>query len=159
MRSIKSIQFVFENCESFSIDVRYFGSFELSDFYTTINRFGCNCIAKINYVDTVVLEIFSEGNKKYAPFGFSDDVTTYFDRLRAYNDITRIEIVYSDNTSEEFYVDYEGDQFNKYQKSYTNKFGDLYIVISKDKDIFDFFDEDEINDKDVVTFNKNVILD
>ena len=40
-----------------------------------------------------------------------------------------------------------------------NKFGDFYIVISKDKDIFDFFDEDEINDEDIVSIYKDFILD
>ena len=40
-----------------------------------------------------------------------------------------------------------------------NKFGDLYIVISKGKSIFDFFDEEMINDEKLMQIEKTMVLD
>lgn len=157
MKSIKSIEFVFENCECFSIDAKYLGEFELSDIHQCIHRIASNCIAKMDCANTVAIEIFSEGNKEYSPFGVRDRDETLFDRFM-YHDITSIEIVYDDETSETYYVDYEGDEINEYQKNYMNNFGDMYIVISKDKGIFDFFDEDEINDEEIISFAKDMIF-
>ena len=37
---------------------------------------------------------------------------------------------------------------NEYQKNYLSDLGSLYIVISKDKGIADFFDFGAINDKE-----------
>lgn len=159
MKSVKSVEFVFENCECFSIDAKYFGTLKLSDFHLCIQRIAANAIVKMNCVGTVAMEIFSDGNKKYSPFGFEDKTDKCFDRLSKYNDITSIIIVYDDDTTEEYYVDYKGDEINEYQTNYMNKFGDFYIVISKDKNIFDFFDEDEINDEDIVSIYKDFILD
>lgn len=159
MKSVKSVEFVFENCECFSIDAKYFGTLKLSDFHLCIQRIAANAIVKMNCVGTVAMEIFSDGNKKYAPFGCEDEAEKCFDRLNMYHDITSIEIIYDDDTSETYYVDYEGDATNEYQKNYMNNFGDMYIVISKDKGISDFFDEDEINDEEIISFAKDMILD
>lgn len=165
MRDVKSIGFGFENCEYFSIDAKYFGAFQLTDFCTSIHRVASNAILKMNLVDTVVMEIFSEGNGQYKPFGVGDEVNNFFDRLQTYDDITSISVTYDDDTVEEYYVDYKEaveDQLgspNVYQHTYMNKFGDLYIIINKDKGIFDFFDEEEINDKDNLEFEKTMILD
>lgn len=165
MKDVKSIGFGFENCEYFSIDAKYFGAFQLTDFCRSIHRVGCNAILKMNLVDTVVMEIFSEGNGQYNPFGDEDEVNNFFDRLQTYDDITSISVTYDDDTVEEYYVDYKEeveDQLgspNVYQHTYMNKFGDLYIVISKDKGIFDFFDKEEINNKENIDFVKLMILD
>lgn len=159
MKRIKSIRFVFENCECFSIDAKYLGEFELSDIHKCIHRIAANCIAKMDCANTVAIEIFSEGNKEYSPFDvIRDEDETLFDRLNMYHDITSIDIIYDDDTSEMYYVDYEGDETNEYQKNYMNNFGDMYIVISKDKGIFDFFDEDEINDEEIISFAKDMIF-
>lgn len=165
MKDVKSIGFGFENCEYFSIDAKYFGAFELTDFFTSIYRASCNAIIKMNLIETVVMEIFSEGNGQYKPFGVGDEVNNFFDRLQTYDDITSISVTYNDDTVEEYYVTYKEEvegqlgSPNVLQHTYMNKFGDLYIVISKDKGIFDFFDKEEINNKENIDFAKLMILD
>ena len=165
MTDVKSIEFGFENCECFTIDAKYFGTLELMDFQTQIRRNACNSISKTNFVNTVAMEIFSEGNGDYHPFGIENEAMKFFDRLQEYNDIVDLTITYSDDTVESYYVDYdegEDDSLgapNINQHSYMNKFGDLYIVISKDKNIFDFFDEEMINDEKLMQIEKTMVLD
>lgn len=161
MKYVKSIGFGFENCEYFSIDEKYFGTLELTDFNACIQRIACNAVVKMECVDTVVMEIFSEGDDKYSSYG--EDMTK-FKRLNMYNDITSISVVYNDNSEEEYYVNYKEeveDQLgspNIYQSNYISNLGNLYIVISKDKGIFDYFNEEEINDKENIEFSKSIIL-
>lgn len=165
MEDVKSIEFGFENCECFTIDAKYFGTLELMDFETQIRRNACNSISKTNFVNTVAIEIFSEGNGDYHPFEIKNETMKFFDRLQEYNDIVDLTITYSDDTIENYYVDYDegGDDSlgapNINQHSYMNKFGDLYIVISKDKSIFDFFDEEMINDEKLMQMEKTMVLD
>lgn len=162
MDNVKSIGFGFENCEYFNIDAKYFGILELTDFRIHIQRIACNAILKMNCVDTVVMEIFSEGDNKYSSYG--EDVTK-FKRLNMYNDITSITVVYDDNSEEDYYVNYKDEvesqlgSPNVYQTTYMSKLGNIYIVISKDKGIFDYFNEEEINDKESIEFSKLMILD
>ena len=104
MKDVKSIEFGFENCECFTIDAKYFGTLELMDFETQIRRNACNSISKTNFVSTVAMEIFSEGNGDYHPFGIENETMKFFDRLQEYNDIVDLTITYSDDTIESYYV-------------------------------------------------------
>lgn len=162
MRRVKSIEFTFENCEYFSIDAKYFGALELTDFNTHIQRIASNVITKMNCVGTVAMEIFSEGDSKYSCFG--DEELTKFERLKNWNDITALTVVYEDDSEETYYVNYEEedeDQLsspNVLQRSKTNKFGDLYIIISESKCFTDFFDDEEINNEAYMEFAKDMIF-
>lgn len=166
MKDVKSIGFGFENCEYFSIDAKYFGELELTDFRTSIQRIACNSISKMNLVYSVAIEIFSEGNGKYHPFGIEDEEATFFNRLQKYNDITTISVIYDDDTVEDYYVYYqelvEGQlgSPNIWQDVRMNRFGDLYIVITDgSKSFSSFFDNEEINNEDTIKFAKTMILD
>ena len=163
MKDVKSIGFGFENCEYFSIDAKYFGAFQLSDINTRIQRVACNSISRVDCVDSVVMEIFSEGNGEYLS-GFGDEKVKFFDRIVAYNDITSITVIYDDDSEETYWVNYKEeveDQLgspNVYQQTEMNKFGDLYLVISP-KPMPHFFDDKVINDEDSISFSKIMILD
>lgn len=163
MKNVKSIGFGFENCEYFSIDAKYFGAFQLSDINTRIQRVACNSISRMDLVDSVVMEIFSEGNGEYLS-GFGDEKVKFFDRIVAYNDITSITVIYDDDSEETYWVNYKEeveDQLgspNVYQQTEMNKFGDLYLVISP-KPMPHFFDDKVINDEDSISFSKIMILD
>lgn len=160
MKHAKSIGFGFENCEYFSIDAKYFGTLKFTDINTRIQRLACNAVVKIECVDTVIMEIFSEGDDKYS--SYIEDMTK-FKRLNMYNDITSISVVYNDNSEEEYYVNYKEEvegqlgSPNAHQSNYISTLGNLYIVISKDKGIFDYFNEEEINDKETIEFSKNIL--
>lgn len=163
MKDVKSIGFGFENCEYFSIDAKYFGAFQLSDINTRIQRVACNSISRVDSVDSVVMEIFSEGNGEYLS-GFGDEKVKFFDRIVTYNDITSITVIYDDDSEETYWVNYKEeveDQLgspNMYQQTEMNKFGDLYLVISP-KPMPHFFDDKVINDEDSISFSKIMILD
>ena len=163
MKDVKSIGFGFENCEYFSIDAKYFGAFQLSDINTRIQRVACNSISRVDCVDSVVMEIFSEGNGEYLS-GFGDEKVKFFDRIVTYNDITSITVIFDDDSEETYWVNYKEeveDQLgspNVYQQTEMNKFGDLYLVISP-KPMPHFFDDKVINDEDSISFSKIMILD
>ena len=105
MRNVKSIEFVFENCECLEIEAKYFGGVHLEDIRTSIARIACNSIAKMQTVHSAVFEIFSEGNTEYAPFCNQSDKMVKFDRLAAWDDITQIIVHYEDNQEEVPYRD------------------------------------------------------
>ena len=159
MRNVKSIEFVFENCECLEIEAKYFGGVHLEDIKTSIARIACNSIAKMQTVHSAVFEIFSEANTEYAPFGNQSDKMVKFDRIAAWDDITQIIVHYEDDQEEVYYVDYDDDGNdglgapNKNQKSCISALGNLYLVIEKDKNIGDYFDEKEMENIPEFDFN------
>lgn len=159
MKHIESIEFVFENCECFSIDANYFGEFLIDDIHYSIQRIASNSIFKMAIADTIVIELFSEGDREYHPFG-ALETTTIFERLQKYNDITQVIIHYEDQTEETYFVNWaEGDEFeNKNQSICKSDLGNFYIVISEEKDFSTFFDTEYMNDKDYIDFAKEMII-
>lgn len=159
MKHIESIEFVLENCEGFSIDASYFGAFLIDDIHYSIQRIASNSIVKMAIADTIVIELFSEGDREYRPFGALEK-TTIFERLQKYNDITQIIVHYEDQTEETYFANWaEGDDFeNKNQNVCKSDLGNLYIVISEEKDFSTFFDTEYMNDKDYIDFAKGMII-
>lgn len=164
MKDVKCIEFVFENCESFEIEAKYFGGVQFEEIKTSIARIACNSIVKFQTAYSVVLEIFKEANIDYKPFG-SLEQQKMFDRITGWNDITQFIIHYTDNTEEAYFVDYDdGDDDslgapNKNQKTYISVPGNLYIVIEKDKELFDFFVKEEIDNSECIDCMKSMIID
>ena len=161
MKEVKSIELGFENCEIIEFPKNVLGDVIFDNFSFQVKRVASNSISKSNFVDTVVLEIFKEGDVDYAPFGFEDDKISKFKRVMAYRDITSVTIKYEDDSEEFYWVDYHTINDNlgeesDYQKSYISDLGNLYVVIDKEKDIEDFFDKEEINDEDVISFRKEM---
>ena len=163
MDNITKVEFVFENCESFEIEEKHFGSFQISNIETSIYRIACNAISKMTTAHTIALEIFSEANIEYNPFG-SLEANKKFDRITSWRDITSIILYYDDGKEESYYVDYIDEHEgalgteNVNQKSYISSLGNLYLVIASDKNIADFFDTDEIECKDSLDFSKTMIM-
>ena len=163
MKDIKSIEFVFENCEVFSIDACFFSDFSIENTEVRVNRIACNSISRYTVANTIAFCLFKEANRTYHIFDIEDEKTTYFDRLKV-GDITCINLTYEDDETESFYIDYkeENDALgapNLNQKVYESDLGDLYIVISEKNNIEDVFDMNEINDKEFVDFEKSMILE
>ena len=164
MKNIEKVEFVFENCESFEIDAKYFGQFHVENIYSAINRIACNSIAKMQIANTIAFEIFSEGNIPYSPFG-GQEQQNKFDRISAFSDITSIVLIYEDGSTEQYYVNYDdGGNYglgveNKNQKSYISTANNLYLIIQKDTDIFQFFNKEEIDDKEYIDSFKGMILE
>lgn len=164
MKHVKLVEFVFENCESFEIESKYFGGFQMDNITTSIARIACNSISKMQTVHTVVFEIFGEANVQYSAFGGAEKEYKLH-RISEWNDITQLTLHYDDGTKENFFVDYDDGgndglgAENKNQKSYISAPGNLYLVIEKDKDVFDYFDKDEVNNEESVESIRRMIMD
>ena len=154
---IKSIRFVFENCDFVIIDGKYIGMFKAANIRHSIARTACNYFDEYDTVSEFAIEVHKDADKKYKPFGCLEETST-FDRLRQYMDITQIDINIIDDNCEtktvKLWADWIGDDeyTNEAQHVYTSKPGNLYITIAKDKDIGDFFNQDKINDQHHVDF-------
>lgn len=171
---LKYITFCFENCDRITIDGKYIGDFVVKDIKTEIRRITTNAIDRIDIADTFAIEIHKDANKERYQFGQIDKPNwkqMTFDRLVKYSDITSIEFeLYDDCTTEteeenvytEYYfywVDWtsDSDEINDAQSNYVSKDGHLYIVISADKTIEDFFDKEDIDDSDYMDFHFDMI--
>lgn len=164
MKDVSSITLVFENCERITIPRKYIGIIHIEDINVEIARVACNSIARITSADTIALEIFSEGNVEHKPFGISQSPTEMvFSRIDECHDITAVDVTYTDGSSESFWTNYEAGSEdglgapNIFEKTMVSALGNLYIVIAEGKDIWDFFDEGDINDTDGMKFIKDML--
>lgn len=139
MSTVKEIDIIFENCETITIFPTDIGVFSIENIIEYITRDAVNSISKYKKSSLVVIEIFAKRiNSEYSPFGILSEKMLLKDRFQC-NDITGFEIRFSDNSTEEILVEYNGNEVNEYQKTLLGENGNLYIVISKDKNISDFF--------------------
>lgn len=162
---IKQIDFILENCEIVSIPGYYIGFIDINDIKTNISRVACNCVMEMRVCNDFAIEIHRDANKKYAPFDIDDPerITSTFDRLTKWRDITSIELTLTDNEyyDEDFdehietnkiFLHWTGDnEFeNAGQLCYINKSGDLYITVNDGKkSMYDVFGK-EIDDPECV---------
>lgn len=165
---LKYIEFVFENVDSIKIEGKYIGNFLVADLETSIKRIACNSIDKIDVANTVAIEIHKDANKERYQFDqthIEDFKQMSFDRIKNCDDITSIQFELEEDYVEEgqvpcvehydYYVNWTGDSeyANEAQKTYLSKDGNLYIVIADGKKLDDFFDLEEIEDKEYMDFH------
>ena len=160
MNELKELEITFENCEYMTIPRNIIGTFRIDGIHDVVSRLAINSICKYKVADTVVMELYKEGDTEYFPFGSLDEITK-FDRLTMYHDITRITVKYKDNTEETFIVKYEDESEtpgadNAYQKTYTSNLGNLYIVIDKNP-LDHWFAMEYINDSEQMDFEKDML--
>ena len=159
MKSIKSVEFVFENVECFSIDAKYFGVMDIGDFERRIERVASNCIADHTIAHKILFEIFAEADGKYDSYG-EDHMK--FKRILDCDDITHIEITYDDDTTDSILVDYDEGMDagalganNINQTSMLSDLGNLYICIWPGHRVKAEFPPREINDVDLIEEKKD----
>ncbi len=157
---IRSIEFVFENCEFIEFDAKYIGRFSLENITRSIRRIAVNAIKDITEVGDVVIEIFSEGNEDYSCYGSIP--AKKFNRILRHNDITRIVVHYNDGSDGEFFVNYDEGAFegklgapNIFQSTVLSSLGNLYIVISNDFSVTEMFDQSS-NDEQLMYHRKKL---
>ncbi len=150
---IKKIEIVLENCEVITIEGKYIGNFGCTDISYSIERFGCNCIDELKTCKDFYISIYRDSalNTEFnTTFGELNETRNPLKRILDYPDITSIYIYLTkdENNPKEFYVTWgDGEYDNEYQKSYMNKFGDLFIVVSEKLKLEDVFDMKRIEDE------------
>ena len=158
MKHVHSIDIVFENCERITLDAGDIGFIAIGAVKPFIKRVGCNSILEMNIVEEVAFELFSSCiSRLYNPFGLSNQYKIIRERLLEHNDITQLVIHYEDNSSAEFYVNWNGDMENNYQKSIVGKNGNFYLVISEYKNIIDYFPSEITDDVEKATVVSAII--
>lgn len=143
MNEIKSIEIVLENCEAIRIDRENLGYFNIDNIKRSISRMAMNSVSDYLSAEKIFIQISSKANN-HSSFIFTchEGEVTPFDRILKYSDITSVVVNYENETSEEIYVDWGGDSdyTNPYQSVAINeKTNDLYIVISKNDEVHEFF--------------------
>ena len=140
MKHIKKIELIFENCEHMDV-TNAVGDFYIGEVTKEVYRVASNAISTVNSANLINFQIYGNGEIKEYLF----DNIKPIDRLLEYNDITSIELTYTDDTVESFYPPYEGEELNDNQTMKMYK-GDVFIVISPDKTVDDIYTE-EIMDR------------
>ena len=112
--NIKSIDFIFENCEYMRIPIESFKSLEIEK--ANDDSYSLSCI--IEGVDKIQDSLYKE---YFNPF----------QRIVDYDDITSIEIRYKNGDVNNLYMIWEGDYSNFYQESYLLRFNKIKININE----------------------------
>lgn len=159
---LKSITFIFENCDTITIDGKYVGHFVVDNIKKSILRIAMNAIDKIDSAHTFVIEIHKNANVERFPFNNEklESKETVFKRL-SLGDITHIEFELIDRVEKEvcsfrYVVDWKDSQseyINAFQKSYVSDPGHLYIVIEEKGKIEKYFDLEQLNDEAYMDFH------
>lgn len=152
---LKSIRFIFENCETFEIDAAHIGEFYLDGIHHHFRRISPEVVMRVDEADDFAIEIFKEANEPYKRF--CDEDTMYkFDRILHYDDVTSIEVIFEEEkTTYNLKWDNPYQEENPvYQLSYLSYCGHLYLKVS-DKPLVAFFDTENLNDSTYMTYHRN----
>lgn len=156
---INKIEIVLENCEVITVDGKYIGDFSCEGIEHSISRVACNSIKESYTCKDFSMSIHRDcslNDIEEWTLGVSDIKRDPLKRINNYNDITSIYIYFTKDKEnpKQIYVKWGGDSDynNEYQKSYINKFGDLFIVVSEDLKLGDVFDMREIEDKNSINW-------
>lgn len=158
-REIEKVEIVLENCEVITVVGKYIGDFSCEDIKHSISRIACNSINESyickNFSMSIHRSCALNDNEEWT-MGTIDRKRNPLERINKYRDITSIYIYFSKDQENPkcIYVKWNDDceWSNYYQKSYINRLGDLFIVISKDLKLEDVFDLEEIEDEDFMGF-------
>jgi len=154
---IEKIEIILENCEMIIIEGKYIGDLSIEDIKYSIHRDACNSISEWLTCKELSMSINRNANldtEEIWTLGLTDNKRDQFARINNHSDITSIYIYFADNKVKHIYVPWneDSDYFNKYQKSHINNYGDLFILISKESELNDVFNLEEIEDKNNIDF-------
>jgi len=149
---IQKIIIILENCECITVEGKHIGDLNIKNISFSIRRVACNSIQKMYCCSEFAISIHADcslNKKSEWTLGEIDaEERDPIERLYKCNDITSVDIYFNTGECQQVFVPWneEDDYTNKYQKTYINKFGDLYIVVSKNTEFDDVFDREEIED-------------
>ena len=137
---VKNIELTFENMDYIEIPNQYFSNFSLENIETNIRRVAVNAIMRYQKARSVIFELRKEANEDFENFDRDMNMVDYngdtlFDRIIDYNDIVDINLIYEDDSSEKFAVEWDDECDDKYknklQISTITENGNLCVQIQK----------------------------
>ncbi len=142
---VKEIHLILENCEYVVVPTKHLAEVILSEIVHEITREAINSVTKSLKTKLVYLEVLKPEELKVYGFGEEFDDYTCKERINNGGDITGIQIIYQDDSSEHYWVEWnhESDYYNNYQKVEVSKEGILHLLIHKDKTLKQYLDEIE----------------
>lgn len=151
MREIKSVEMVFENCEGLDVPYSLIGLLELKGIETTMSmvaKYGKNLKeTKTCKEFAIALNRGLNGSKECYVTKWSTEKP--IDRIHAYQDIVSVTLKFEDGSEDEYYLDWKEDESNPfdngYQKSSMNSYGDLFIEVSSNEELY--FKDGVVDDK------------
>lgn len=158
MKEVKRIDLNLENCQIITVDKKYIGEFLCDGIRTSIQRMACNLIGQTISCSTFCISIHHDftSSKVQWVFGESNETHNPIKRIAAAPDIVSVTVYFEDDEANpvEIFVPWndDDDNDNRYQKSYINEQGDLFVVISEKLEIEDVFNMAEINNPEYMEF-------
>ena len=153
MKDVKKVDIILENTDYFSVPADKLLEFSIEDIKEKITRIGCNMIGKIRSSEKIIMLIDRTAN-------YVSEISKekYFERIKEYNDITSIEVFYSDGTSEVIFATWsdEDEYKNSFQETYIDK--DLYITIGENVKLNEVFKE-YFKDETLIDFSREMTLE
>lgn len=141
---VKEIHLVLENCEYVVVSTKYLPQIVLSEITHEITREAMNSVSKSLKVKSAYIEIIKPDTIKVNDL-FGDEEEDYVCKRRIVDggDITAIQVIYKDNSSEYYWVEWneEDEYYNSYQKVEISKEGNLHLLIQKDKTLKQYLNE------------------
>lgn len=132
---IKEVKIGFENCEVIKLPTTAFEQLLVQDIEQEVYRCACNAIGKFTKAE-IYFCLFKDADREHRVFENCNDVTTVFKRIGDGFDITDIELIYEDGTSEDIYAKWDGESeySNINQHSRITNRGDLKVYIGRNWD-------------------------
>ena len=142
MKDIKSIEFVFENCECVTIEAPYIGDVLIEGIETSIRRVAVNCINEYTSCKRFEVAISKEADVEIESYG---EKIRKLSRINDWDDVTSIFLKYEDGSEKEILVSWigEDDCNNEAQSSFIDKYGNLYLTINEEcQNVLDIYTDD-----------------
>lgn len=134
MKNLKSIEFIFENVESIVFDGKECKNIKIDEITESYDSFA-NSFRKRKKCKYFKALLNSKLDVEYLDKRLLDPKTTSpFKRMTEHKDIVVVMLYFNDGSGEGIEIDWcEGSEdVNKYQITYVNEDGDLYIEISEE---------------------------
>lgn len=146
-KTMKNFKFYFRNGETWTIDRRYIGDLWISKISTSYGRINGGEIQKIRPCEGFKIEILGEADHvNTEDINLGGLESGIFERALKYQDIEKMEIFFSDDTSELVYFPYKDKETpgqegldNLYQTTKKSSDNKLYIVIDAHKTVSDTY--------------------
>ncbi|MBS4749549.1 hypothetical protein KG091_00510 [Carnobacteriaceae bacterium zg-ZUI78] len=143
-KEMTHLKFYFRNGETWTVERRTIGDLWIKQITTSFGRIGESDFQKIHPCGSFRIEVYPEAdhvNTKDINLGGLEQ--GMFGRVRTYQDIEKMDIVFDTNDADTVYFPYkaldEDGMDNKYQSSVVASNGHLYIVVDSEKTVNDIY--------------------